>query len=194
MNAMTNGQTTGKLTDLPGRTLETGLRIRRVKAKPLTIPREKPKASSPINDNYFVNSLQDRLLAGSKTVTQGKTINVVNCHVATDLPSAPGHSQKRELNPGAADCQLNRNHKLKYVKSVSCVTQLSCVQPVNNAQNVVQKLPVGARLQNLWQTWLDLGAGPKVIQTLREGYSLPFRARPKLTRYPMVVSCYVHPH
>ena len=43
-----------------------------------------------------------------------------------------------------------------------------------------------ARLQNLWQTWLDLGAGPKVVQTLREGYSLPFRTRPKLTRYPTV--------
>ena len=191
---MTSVQTTGKPTDLPGRTLETGLRIRRVKAKPLTTPRDQPRASSPINDNYFVNSLQDGLLAGSKTLTQEKTINVVNCHVVTDVPSAPGHSQKRELSPGTADCQLNRNHKLKYVKVVSCVTQLSCVQPVNNAPNVVQKLLLGARLQNLWQTWLDLGAGPKVIQTLREGYSLPFRTRPKLTKYPTVVSCYVHPH
>ena len=38
--------------------------------------------------------------------------------------------------------------KLKSVKSVSCVTQLSCVQPVTNVKNVVSNLPVGARLQN----------------------------------------------
>ena len=79
---------------------------------------------------------------------------------------------------------IEQKSQLKYVKVVSCVTQLSCVQPVNNAPNVVQKLPVRARLQNLWQTWLDLGAGPKVIQTLREGYSLPFRTRPKLKDTP----------
>ena len=76
-------------------------------------PRDQPRASSPINDNYFVNSLRDGLLAGSKTLTQEKTINVVNCHVVTDVPSVPRHSQKRELSPGAADCQLKRNHKLK---------------------------------------------------------------------------------
>ena len=48
------------------------------------------------------------------------------------------------------------------MKSVSCVTQLSCVKPVSNVKNAAQNLPVGARLQNLWLAWLDLGAGPKV--------------------------------
>ena len=37
----------------------------------------------------------------------------------------------------------------------------------NINKNVVSNLPVGARLQNYWQTWLDLGAGPKVVQILR---------------------------
>ena len=55
-------------------------------------------------------------------------------------------------------------------------------------------LPVGARLQNFWKTWLDLGGGPKVIKILKEGYTLPFRIRPNLTRSPTVVSCYVNPH
>ena len=84
--------------------------------------------------------------------------------------------------------------KLKSVKSVSCVTQLSCVQPVTNVKNAAQNLPVGARLQNFWQTWLDLGAGPKVVQILKESYTLPFRIRPRLTRSPTVISCYVNPH
>ena len=74
------------------------------------------------------------------------------------------------------------------------VTQLSCVKPVTNVKNVASNLPVGARLQNYWQTWLDLGAGPKVVQILKEGYTLRFRIRPKLTRPPTVISCYVNPH
>ena len=68
------------------------------------------------------------------------------------------------------------------MKSVSCVTQLSCVKAVTNVQNVAPNLPVGARLQNYWQTWLDLGAGPKVVHILRESYTLPFRIQPKLTK------------
>ena len=41
---------------------------------------------------------------------------------------------------------------------------------------------------------MTLGAGPKVVQILREGYPLPFRIRPKLTRFPTVISRYVNPH
>ena len=41
---------------------------------------------------------------------------------------------------------------------------------------------------------LDLGASPKVVQILQEGYTLPFRIRPKLTRIPTVISCYANPH
>ena len=80
------------------------------------------------------------------------------------------------------------------MKGVSCVTQLSCVKPVTNVKHVVSYLPVGARLQNFWQTWLDLDAGPKVVQILKEGYTLPCRIRPKLTRSPTVISCYANPH
>ena len=104
----------------------------------------------------------------------------------------PGHSQRKEISAGAAGC-CQKEYKLKYVKGVSCVTQLSCVEPVINIKNVALNLPVGARLQNFWQTWLDLGAGPKVVQIL-EGYTLPFRTRPNLTRSPTIVSCCANPH
>ena len=67
------------------------------------------------------------------------------------------------------------------MESVSCVTQLSCVQPVTNVKNAAPNLPVGARLQNFWQSWLDLGAGPKVVQILKDGYTLPFRIWPRFT-------------
>ena len=71
---------------------------------------------------------------------------------------------------------------------------LNCVRPVTNVKNVASNLPVGARLQSFWQTWLDLGAGPKVVQILREGYTLPFRIRPNLKRSPTLISCYGNPH
>ena len=53
------------------------------------------------------------------------------------------------------------------MKDVSCVIPLSSVKPAINAPNVVTNLPVGARLQKFWENWLDLGAGPKVVQILR---------------------------
>ena len=136
-----------KKSDRPAwKTLATEDRVRRTKAGPLTTPRDQRRASSPLNDNYFVNSLQEGLLAGSRTLTQKETLNFASFHVVKSVPSTPGHSQKRELSPGAADCQISRNYKLKYVNSVSCVTQLYPVQPVVNAPNVVQNLPVFGKL------------------------------------------------
>ena len=122
-----------------------------------------PRASSRINDSYCVTKLP-----------------VVH-HVTT----APGQSQKKDLSPGPVNCQY-KEYKLKSVKSVSCVTQLSYVNPVTNVPNVAPNLAVGARLQNFWKTWLGLGAGPKVVQILKEGYTLPFQIRPKLVRFPTV--------
>ena len=117
----------------------------------------------------------------------------VNCHFAKVVHSASGLSQRKEVSPGTADC-YQRNYKLKHVKGVSCVTQLSCVKPVTNVKNVPSNLPVGARLQKYWQTWLNLGAGLKVVQILKDGYILPFCIRPNLTRSPNIISCYVNAH
>ena len=143
-----------------------------------------------------MNLLQERLLTGSTSVPR-RTMNSlksdVNCHVAKVVYTATRLSQKKDVNPGVAGCYLKKC-KLKYVKSVSCVTELSCVKHVTNVKNVVSNLPVGTRLQNYGQTWLGLGDGPKVVQVLKEGYTLPFRIWPKLTRSPTAVSCYVNSH
>ena len=149
-NGRKNVRITGNQTVRLGRTLVTRGRVRR-KEKPHSTHRDQPRASSHLNDNQCITSLQRELLARNKTLMQEKTLNVVNFHVVTDVPSAPGHSQKRELSPGAADCQITKSHRLKYVKVASCVTQLSCVQSVNNAQNAALNLPVGSRLQKFWE-------------------------------------------
>ena len=70
----------------------------------------------------------------------------------------------------------------------------TCEKCFLNAPNVVTNLPVGARLQKFWKNWLDLGARPKVVQILKEGYTLPFRIWPNLSRTPTVISCYGNPH
>ena len=121
------------------------------------------------------------------------TFSNIELNVVHPVHTAPGHSQKNEISPGAAVCHYKRN-RLKFVKCVSCVIPLSYVKPVINAPNVVTNLPVGARLQNFWKNWLDLVAGPKVVKILREGYALPFRIRPNLTRFPTVISCFGNPH
>ena len=155
-------------------------------------PRVRPRVSSSTNDNQCVSLLKPLLLTGSST---GKTMNTLNIklHVVHSVHTAPGHSQKNEISPGAAGCYYKKDI-LKPVKSVSCVTPLSYVNPVLNAPNVVTNLPVGARLQKFWKNWLDLGAGPKVVQILKEGYTLPFRIRPNLSSTPTVISCYGNPH
>ena len=197
MREVTRGQRVGWIPgriDQPGRIL-VGSSSGKAKESLPTIPHDQPRASSRINDSYCVDRLQERLLAGSQVSPHKQTMNIfLKYHVVKVVPTAPGHSQKREISPGSADCHFQKENKLNYVKSVSCVTQLCCVKPVTNVKTATSNLPVGARLQNYWQTWLDLGAGSKVVQILREGYTLPFLNRPKLTWSSTVISCYVNSH
>ena len=78
--------------------------------------------------------------------------------------------------------------EIKYVKNASCVGHLSSVNLVTNAPHAVIDRPVGARLHQFWEKWEALGSSPKVVTTLREGYTLPFQFRPNLTRSPTVIS------
>ena len=78
------------------------------------------------------------------------------------------------------------------MNDVSCVGHLSSVTSVTNVTTVVTHPPVGARLQQFWEKWEVLGSSPKVVTILREGYTLPFRFRPNLTRSPTVISKYVN--
>ena len=82
---------------------------------------------------------------------------------------------------------------IKYGKDVSCVGHLCSVNLVTNAQHAVIDPHVGARLHQCWEKWKALGSSPKVVTTVREGYTLPFRFRPHLTRTPTVISNYHNP-
>ena len=74
-----------------------------------------------------------------------------------------------------------------------CVNPCVSVPHVHSVPSVVPSLAVGGRFQKFWQKWLDLGANPRVVSILREGYTLPFKMRPPLTRSPVVLSSYANP-
>ena len=116
-----------------------------------------------------------------------RTHSNVNCGVVKHVPFAGGLPQKKGLNP-------DHHIAINSVKGVSCINQLISVNLVTNVLNVALDLPVGARLTQFWEKWAALGVRPNVVTYLKEGYTLPFRSRPNLTRSPNVMSCYVNPH
>ena len=185
----------------------TGSRARKVVVRPQLSNRSWPNS---INDNYCVKcvtGLKDfvdvsgkleslnppPVLAGKKDLsvtTKRETENShVNSYVVNPVHFVKGYLQKKGVNP--ANCQ--NYTEIKYVKDVSCVGHLSSVNLVTNVPTVASDLPVGARLHQFWEKWAALGASPKVVTVLREGYTLPFRFRPNLTRSPTIIS-YVNPN
>ena len=170
-------------------------------AKPPHSLRSRLRGPSLINDNYCVNSVTGQInsvcvtgqgdldpppvIAGSSKVTLNLNVDscVANAHIVTGLP------QRKDVNPNA--CQIYT--EIKYVKDVSCVGHLRSVNLVTNVQHAVIDPPVGARLQQCWEKWETRGSSPKLVNTLREGYTLPFRFRPHLTRSPTVISNYHNP-
>ena len=124
------------------------------------------------------------VIARDKKVTVNCHVDfcVANAHFVTGLP------QKKGINPNC--CQMYT--EIKYVKDVSCVGHLISANLVTNVPPVIDP-PVGARLHNFWEKWEVLGSSPKVVTTLREGYTRPFRFRPNLTMSPAVISNYQNP-
>ena len=130
---------------------------------------------------------QELKVTGKDCFSKTRTQLPVSYHVVSQVPFAGGSPQKKGVIP---EHQIS----IKSVKGVSCVNQLSSVQNVINVPLVVPNPPVGPRLHKFWEKWAVLGVNPKVVSVLREGYVLPFRSRPYLTREPKITSCYVDPH
>ena len=116
-------------------------------------------------------------------------MNFANLNIVSHAHFVHRQPQKKGISPATI-----KQNQLKCVNNVSCVDQLCFVKLAPNVPNVVQNLPVGARLNQFWETWETLWAGLKVVQMLKEGYTLPFQTRPNLTKSPTIISCYVNPH
>ena len=98
-----------------------------------------------------------------------------------------GLPQKKGVRPGLLQ------NKIKHVKGASCVDLCLSTPSVQIAPSVVISLSVGGRLQRFWQTWEELGGNARVVSILKEGYGLPFKMRPPLTRSPLIRSAYANP-
>ena len=146
-----------------------------------------------VNDNQFLKDSPVQLSVSQgdpKECQSSKTINIqetVNCCVVAPAVSVTGQSQKKDVRP------FQPNVQIKSVKGVSCVNHCLFAPVVKNALHVVKDPPVGGRLQKFWQVWLSLGSNPRVVSILKEGYSLPFKVRPPLSRSPVIVSHYADP-
>ena len=149
--------------------------------KPQTSARSRPGDLKSINDNHcfsnvvgLVNSVNvsdkmEGLNPPPPVTSKSETVFPhVNSFVAS-VPFASGSPQKKGVNP--VYCQSIR--EINHEKDVSCVDHLIFVKIVTNVPTVVTNLPVGARLQQFWEKWETLGASPKIIRILREGYTHP---------------------
>ena len=170
-----------------GSRLETGKLVRKVVVKPQTSTRSRPRDLKSINNNYCVSKME--VLNPSPVTLESEAVCLHVNSIVVNVPFVTGSLQKKDVNPNA--CQFIR--EINHVNDVFCVDHLSSVKVVSNVPTVVTNLPVGARLQQFWEKWETLGSSPKVVRMLREGYTLPFRFRPNLTRSPMVISNYVNP-
>ena len=128
----------------------------------------------------------------SKTETH-KTVDFqtsVNYSVVGHVPSATKNvrqPQKKGLSPPLKKVEI------KSVNCVSFVVQCVSAPSVPSAHSVVHAPLVGGCLQPFRQSWAHLGANPRVVSILKEGYVLPFKLKPLLVRYPLIVSGYAHP-
>ena len=180
----------------PGKTLVPITRKER--ARPHISQHIRPRVSLLTSDNQCVKSLLSRRLTESKETldctryhqTGPESGQTVNLNVVSHAHFV-GQPQKKVISPLIVK---QKDQKLKCVNNVSCVDQLCSVKLAQNVPLIVQNLTIGARINQFWDTSEILGAGPKVIQMLKEGYTLPFQTRPNLTRNPTIVSCYVNPH
>ena len=120
---------------------------------------------------------------------QSRSGHLVSCHVANHVLYAmsKGLPQKKGIRP------VVKKKEIKLVKGASFVNHCLSVKPVPNVPNVVKELGVGGRLQTFWPKWQELGANPRVVSILKEGYTLPFKMRPPLTRFPLITSGYANP-
>ena len=129
-----------------------------------------------INDNYCVTKpvVENRLLGGVAETLKTLKTNVNYC-VVSPVPFATRNvrqPQKKGLSP-----PLKEPVEIKSVNSVSSVVQCVSAQSVPNVHSVVHAPLVGGCLQPFWQVWARLGANPKVVSILKEGYVLPFNLK-----------------
>ena len=161
----------------------------------LVFPR--PSRTNSLNDNYCVGSktLHVRSVRRDpkcyKTQLLSKqTVKLdVSYPVVLHAPSVhlPGLPQKKGVRP------ISYQIKIKHVKGVCCVNPCLFVPSVPNVPSAVSEQNVGGETTKLLASLANHGCESSVVSILKEGYTLPFKQRPLLTRFPLIQSGYSNP-
>ena len=126
------------------------------------------------------------VMAGSRDLTsKSETVNLLVNSCVANTHSVTGLPQKKGVIP---------NYCHNYNKICFLCRSLEFYKSCHKCSNCCYRSTCRARLHQFWKKSEALGVSPKVITVLREGYTLPFRFRPNLTRSPAVISNYVNPH
>ena len=116
-------------------------------------------------------------------VTLNVDSHVANAHIVTGLP------QRKGVNPNT--CQLYT--EIKYVKKCFLCRSLTFCKSCHQCSTCCFRSSCRGEVKPVLGEMETLGSSPKVVNILREGYTLPFRFRPHLTRSPTVISNYHNP-
>ena len=124
---------------------------------------------------------------GSSVQTRESSGCVLSCCQSCSFCSFTRASAKERSKPR----QLSEQNKVCQ-KCFLC--RSLCFAPVvPSVPSAVSEHNVGGRLQEFWQVWQTMGSNPRVVSILKRGYTLPFKQRPVLTRFPVVQSGYANP-
>ena len=106
---------------------------------------------------------------------------------------APFATKTRQPQKKGFSPLLKKKDIIKSVNCVSSVVQCVSALSVPNVHSAVHAPLVGGCLQPFWQIWARLGANPRVVSILKEGYILPFNLKSPLVRDPLIISGYADP-
>ena len=166
-----------------------------------------PRVLRNVNENYCVNyvtGLKDFACVPGKeclnpSLVMTRSTDLTNKSETVNLPviyllcckcSFCHWVATKERHKSQLLSQLHRN---KICERCFLCRSLELCKSCHKFPTVDIDPPVGARLHLFWEKWEALGSSPKVVTALREGYTLPLRFRPNLTRSPTVISYYVNP-
>ena len=148
-----------------------------VKASLQTTPPDQPRISRLINDNYSVTAVYVTRLIGSKeTSKQCQPLNI-NSLVADHVSFVVGHPQKKCLRP---DCKINK--VIKICERCFLCRSIEFCPECPRYPSCCSRSICCCQIAPVWGNMAALGASPKVIGIIKEGYTIPFRSRPNLTR------------
>ena len=172
---------------LHGKTLGVKVMARKLRVGQLTTLPDQPRANSHVNDNYCLDKVRERLLAGSKKVlcspeAARRTIDthLVNYSVVNHALSALGHSQKKNISPVFVNCE--QKELLKYVKDFFLCRSIVFCQTCNKCPSCCHKAACRGEISTFLEKLVGSGCQFESSKTPQRGLHPPLSNPAKLNK------------